>query len=120
VPLAVVIGQWEKLFMPSTPFLMTPSSGAMIDDRLERRAIDNNKAPLPPTNDSARGESTDSLLLMFRLLKKQDYDITGLSSQSQIIWEIQSHLIWNLTLHESLFGSNHRRNCRDDEAIKTR
>jgi hypothetical protein len=27
------------------------------DDRLEPRAIDNNKAPLPPTNDSARGES---------------------------------------------------------------
>ena len=26
------------------------------DDRLEPRAIDNNKAPLPPTNDSARGE----------------------------------------------------------------
>jgi hypothetical protein len=44
------------------------------------------------------GESTDSLLPMFRLLKKQDYDITGLPSQSQIIWEIQSHLIWNLTL----------------------
>jgi hypothetical protein len=29
------------------------------DDRLEPRAIDNNKAPLPPTNDCARGESTD-------------------------------------------------------------
>jgi len=26
------------------------------DDRLEPRAIDNNKAPLPPMNDSARGE----------------------------------------------------------------
>ena len=26
------------------------------DDRLEPRAIDNNKAPLPQTNDSARGE----------------------------------------------------------------
>ena len=26
------------------------------DDRLEPREIDNNKAPLPPTNDSARGE----------------------------------------------------------------
>ena len=26
------------------------------DDRLEPRAIDNNKAPLLPTNDSARGE----------------------------------------------------------------
>jgi hypothetical protein len=26
------------------------------DDRLEPRAIDNNKAPLPPTNDSTRGE----------------------------------------------------------------
>jgi hypothetical protein len=26
------------------------------DDRLEPRAIDNNKAPLPPTYDSARGE----------------------------------------------------------------
>ena len=48
------------------------------DDRLEPCAIDNNKAPLPPTNDSARGESTDSLLLMFHLLKKQNYAITGL------------------------------------------
>ena len=48
------------------------------DDRPEPRAIDNNKALLPPTNDSARGESTDSLSLMFRLLKKQNYDITGL------------------------------------------
>jgi hypothetical protein len=48
------------------------------DDRLEPRAVDNNKAPLPPTNDSARGESTGSLSLMFRLLKKQNYDITGL------------------------------------------
>jgi hypothetical protein len=45
-----MIGQWEKLFTPSTsPF-------PPRDDRLEPRAIDNNKAPLPPMNDSARGE----------------------------------------------------------------
>jgi hypothetical protein len=25
-----MIGQWEKLFTPSTPFLMTPSSGESI------------------------------------------------------------------------------------------
>ena len=25
-----MIGQWEKLFTPSTPFLMTPSSGEWI------------------------------------------------------------------------------------------
>jgi hypothetical protein len=70
------ICQWEKLFTPIDAF----SDDAQLwrDDRLEPRAIDNNKAPLPPTNDSARGESTDSLLLMFRLLKKQNYDITGL------------------------------------------
>jgi len=27
---SVMIGQWEKLFTPSTPFLMTPSSGESI------------------------------------------------------------------------------------------
>jgi hypothetical protein len=26
-----MIGQWEKLFTPSTPFLMTPSSGESIE-----------------------------------------------------------------------------------------
>jgi hypothetical protein len=71
-----VIGQWGKLFTPSTPFLMTPNSGAMIASnpvqstttkrRFRQRMI------LPGAN------STDSLLLMFRLLKKQNYDITGL------------------------------------------
>jgi hypothetical protein len=25
-----MIGQWEKLFTPSTPFLMTPSSGESL------------------------------------------------------------------------------------------
>jgi len=47
-----MIGQWEKLFTPSTP----PFPNFPRDDRLEHRAIDNNKAPLPPMNDSARGE----------------------------------------------------------------
>jgi len=40
------------------------------DDRFEPRAIDNNKAPLPPTMILPRASSTDSLLLMFLLLKK--------------------------------------------------
>ena len=47
-----MVGQWEKLFTPSTP----PFPNFPRDDRLEPRAIDNNKAPLPPMNDSARGE----------------------------------------------------------------
>src|SRR5215813_6006986 len=101
-----MISWWEKLFTPSTPFLMTnsdepfehgelpdsrlplvlrdsheiryrnsPLVNRMIglclrnrntfesplpnlprDDRLEAREINNNKAPLPPPNDSARGE----------------------------------------------------------------
>jgi hypothetical protein len=33
-----VIGQWEKLFTPSMPFLMTPSSGAMIEALLTHAA----------------------------------------------------------------------------------
>jgi len=49
-----VIGQWEKLFTPIDAF---PDDAQLWrDDRLEPCAIDNNKAPLPPTNDSARGE----------------------------------------------------------------
>jgi hypothetical protein len=72
-----VIGEWEKLFIYA--FDAFPDDAQLWrDDRLEPRGIDNNQAPLPPTNDSARAESTDSLLLMFRLLKKQNYDITGL------------------------------------------
>jgi hypothetical protein len=38
--------------------------------RFEPRAIDNNKAPLPQRMILPGANSTDSLLLMFRLLKK--------------------------------------------------
>jgi hypothetical protein len=63
-----VIGQWEKLFTPSTPFLMTSSSGAIIASNPVQSATTKRcfrkRMILPGAN------STDSLLLMFRLLKK--------------------------------------------------
>jgi hypothetical protein len=40
------------------------------DDRLEPRAIDNNKSPLPQRIILPGVNSTDSLLLMFRLRRK--------------------------------------------------
>jgi hypothetical protein len=71
VPWAVVIGQWELDAFPDDAQLWR-------DNRLEPRAMDNNKARFRQRMILPGESSTDSLLLMFPLLKKQDYDITGL------------------------------------------
>jgi len=78
------------------------------DDRLEPRAIDNNKAPLPPTNDSARGEFDWQFVADVSPTQEVKLWYQGTSSQSQIIWEIQSHLIWNLTILRKLYRRRHR------------
>jgi hypothetical protein len=49
-----VIGQWEKHIYAIDAF--PDDLQLWRDHRLEPRAIGNNKAPLPQTNDSARGE----------------------------------------------------------------
>jgi hypothetical protein len=111
-----MIGQWEKRFTPSTPFLMTPSSGESVGWAAlpiiarvpSEPLIDVCLARLPQgeTNPlSARSRASETKCVAkigVGLLPFSSTASVWPSSQSHLIWEIQSHLIWNLTSAECM------------------
>jgi len=53
---SALVNRMIGLYLRDRNTFKSPPPNLPRDDRLEPHAIGNNKAPLPPTNDSARGE----------------------------------------------------------------